>query len=57
MKKLLLLVGVVSASFAFAQNAAKFWKPTNEQTIAKTGEREIIPVSYTHLTLPTICSV
>ncbi|MBS1636589.1 MAG: T9SS type A sorting domain-containing protein [Bacteroidetes bacterium] len=46
MKKLLLLVGVLSGSFAFAQNANKFWKPANEQTITKSGEREIIPQRY-----------
>ena len=31
--------------------------PSNTTRIVDIGDADIIPVSYTHLTLPTICSV
>eukprot|EP00969_Alexandrium_andersonii_P114563 5064557-Alexandrium_andersonii.AAC.1 len=37
------------------QHAIKHWSTTRKTIALSSGEAE--PVSYTHLTLPTICSV
>lgn len=52
MKKLYtLLVACALTTFSIAQNEQRTWKPVSENTIIKTGEREIVPNKYTTFSL------
>ena len=62
----LMIVGLLSDGHILIQGAPGIGKTTLAETLAKSinGQfsrvqftPDILPVSYTHLTLPTICSV
>ena len=57
MKKLYFLIILASMAFLLASCAEKKVEPEPEPPPCEGADCEDAPVSYTHLTLTTICSV
>ena len=49
--------GVIYNPKAGTRKVKKRWKEIKEYMDSKGVDYDYVPVSYTHLTLPTICSV
>ena len=51
-------MGISVLMSIYKKEKPEYFRETMESILAQTRQpEEIVPVSYTHLTLPTICSV